>query len=159
MKNIVVEGVSFEFFLDRDTHMWRLIDCSDLLPSCTLDIEISLSNFNNGINWNDVEGFIRFFKNESRLVYNGVEQAKMLLKSFFALTYKDAFNPQDLADIEFSLSGIDFKGHCGIEKEKFHYDMFFFPYNKVDKYKDIGALTWRAFFRDALLLGVYCDYR
>ena len=37
------------------------------------------------------------------------------------------------------------------------YDYFLFPKFVDDPYHDVGSYTWKANFRDTLLLGVYCD--
>jgi hypothetical protein len=157
-KNIVFRGKNYDFFWDDNTQIWRLINCENVLSGYVLDVEIELSNFSESVDWRDVEKLFSFFNQNSVLVNQRIMEAQGLLKHFFEIVYKDSIDAQTLFNIDFSLSGIDFKGRCKIDKDKYLFDMFFFPKNSVDIHEDIGAFAWRVHFRDALLLGVYCDH-
>jgi hypothetical protein len=159
MKIIEVNNVEYEFFFDEDLNMWRITDNPNFIEGFSIDMEIELSNFVGGIEWQKTVKFIELLRTNNPLFIERVNDAKIVLKSLFATINKKTYDVNFLNHIEFYLSGIDFKGTCKIAnlEEKFEYDCFFFPQYATDPYHDIGSFVWRANFRDTLLLGVYCD--
>ena len=158
-KKLNVKGIEYHFFYDDEISMWRIIEETGLIDGHSIDLEIDLSNFTNPLDWQEVEKFIESMKNNNSLFIERIEDAKEVLKILFKTINKKSYDKNFYEDIEFNLSGIDFKGLCkNINlNDKFEYDYFFFPQYSKDPYRDIGSFVWRANFRDTLLLGVYCD--
>ncbi|WP_428225615.1 hypothetical protein [Flavobacterium sp.] len=158
-KKLNIKGIEYEFFYDERINMWRIIESPDFIEGQSIDLEIDLSNFTNPLDWLEVEKFIESMKNNNSLFIERIEDAKEVLKILFKTINKKSYDKNFYEDIEFNLSGIDFKGLCkNINlNDKFEYDYFFFPQYSKDPYRDIGSFVWRANFRDTLLLGVYCD--
>ncbi len=130
-----------------------------ILENTLIDFEIDLIHFDNGVIWNDVEKFIELIKRDVNKTLENIDDAKSVLLILFQKIYANTFPSEVLQNIDFIISGIDFKGCCkNINlQDKFEYDYFFFPCYINDKSKDIGSFVWRASFRDKLLLGVFCE--
>lgn len=158
-KKLNIQGVEYNFFYDEHLNMWRVIESPNFFDGQSIDMEIDLANINNSFDWQEVEKFIVSIKNNNSLCLERIEDAKAVLKTLFKTINKNGYDKDFFDYIEFNLSGIDFKGYCKNVNlgDKFEYDYFFFPQYSKDPYKDIGSFVWRANFRDALLLGVYCD--
>jgi hypothetical protein len=158
-KKLNIKGNEYDFFYDNSINMWRVIENSNFIDGQTIDLEIDLVNFNNQLNWQEVEKFIESIKNNNALHSERIKDAKEVLKTLFKTINKAGYDNDFFEYIEFNLSGIDFKGYSKNVNlgDKFEFDYFFFPQYSKDPYRDIGSFVWRANFRDTLLLGVYCD--
>lgn len=158
-KKIVTNNTEYEFFYDENLNMWRILENPNFIEGYSVDMEIELTNFVGGIDWQKTVGFIELLRNNNSLLIERITDAKIVLKSLFATINKKSYDADFLNYIEFNLSGIDFKGNCKIVnlEQQFEYDYFFFPQYTKDPYRDIGSFVWRANFRDMILLGVYCD--
>jgi hypothetical protein len=158
-KVIVVNDIRYEFFFDENLNMWRIIENPNLINNLEIDLEIDLENLNGIIDWSHVIKFIEFILNNKSKLIERIEDAKNVLLALFKSINKDIYDDDFFNQIEFNLSGIDYKASCKIVnmEDRFEYDYFFFPQNTKDPYRDIGSFVWRANFRDTLLLGVYCD--
>ena len=158
-KKLNIKGIEYDFFYDENLNMWRVVEDSNFIEGQYIDLEIDLTNFNNQLDWQDVEEFIGTMKSNNPLYIERIEDAKTVLKSLFKTVNKGLYDENFHEYIEFNLSGIDFKGRCENVNlnNKFEYDYFFFPQYSKEPYKDIGSFVWRANFRDTLLLGVFCD--
>ena len=158
-KSIIINGLNFEYFFDERVNSWRMIDSPDLIRGHTIDVEINLANFNEGLNWGDLEKFIKFILDNQSKHFQSIEDAKYVLHSFFKVVNKNSYDPDFFKAIDFNLSGIDYKGHSKniTLADSIEFDYFFFPVYTKDIYRDIGSFVWRANFRDNILLGVYCD--
>lgn len=158
-KKIIANNFEFEFFFDENLEMWRIIETPNIILNNNIDIEIDLSKIGKNIDWEVVIKFIEFIKTNNILFNERIEDAQTLLKSFFTIVNKNIYSETFLEDIEFRISGIDFLGFSNQInlKNNFVFDLFFFPIYRKDEYQDIGVFTWRANFRDLLLLGVFCD--
>lgn len=139
--------------------MWRVIESDRLLGDTPIDLEIDLKHFKSELQWNDVEEFLLFLSNNYERLLGLTEDAKIVLLALFQRIYRDTYSKEELGNVHFNLTGIDFKGHCQNINlaDEFDFDLFFFPYFTDDVHRDIGSFVWRANFRNGLLLGVYCD--
>jgi hypothetical protein len=158
-KKLNIKGIEYDFFYDESLKMWRVIESPNFIDGESIDMEIDLKNFDNILEWEDVEKFIKSIKNNNSIYIERIEDAKKVLKTLFKSINKDGYDNDFYEHVEFNLSGIDFKGFCKNVNliDKFEYDYFFFPSYSKDPYRDIGSFVWRANFRDTLLLGVFCD--
>ena len=156
-KNIIRDSKSFEFFLDENLNMWRLLESPFLITDRSIDLEIDLRNIKGDLSWKEIEDFIDYLS-LSKKVTDNITDAQRLLHTYFSVINK-TYDIDFLKDIVFNLSGIDYKGYCNNVNlsDKFEYDLFFFPQYAKDIHRDVGSFVWRANFRDTLLLGVYCD--
>lgn len=157
-KQIKVGDFEYDFSYDKSLNMWRVIESSDVIEGHSIDIEIDLGNFTTPMDWTKVEKFIELVRNNNKLYIERISDAKQVLKTLFQSINKN-YSQEFIEQIEFILSGIDFKGNCKIVnlEDRFIYDYFFFPVYTKEPYRDIGSFVWRANFRDSLLLGVYCN--
>jgi len=158
-KQIIVNGIEYDFLYDENLNMWRIIENPNFIEGNSIDMEIDLSNFANHLDWQEVGNFIESMKNNNPLYIERIDDAKQVLKALFQSINKKGYDSDFFNYIEFNLSGIDYKGNCKIVNMKYHfeYDYFFFPQYTKEPYRDIGSFVWRANFRDTLLLGVFCD--
>lgn len=158
-KNISINGLDFDFIFYEHLNMWRIIESPNFITGYKIDIEIDLKYFTNGLDWDEITRFIQLLKDKMSLFTEGISESKRVLKCFFKSIYNNAYDNEFFHLIDFNLTGIDFRGNCTIKnlEQSFDFHFFFFPKYLKDPYKDIGAFTWRAIFRDTLLLGVYCD--
>lgn len=158
-KEILIDENNVEFFYDEDLNMWRLIETPHILEDTLIDFEIDLIHFENDVIWKDVENFIKIIKRDMNKNFKNIDDAKSILLILFQKIYANTFSSEILQNIDFTVSGIDYKGFCkNINlQDKYEYDYFFFPYCINDESRDVGTFVWRASFRDKLLFGVFCD--
>jgi hypothetical protein len=158
-KVLEANGYKFEFLLDEQSNIWRTIQTPYLIEGQSIDLEIDLANFTNALNWEEIVKFIVSIKSNNKLRAERIGDAKEVLKTLFKSINRNVYDEDFFNHLDFNLTGIDFRGRCKNVNlsHQFEYDYFFFPHYTKDPYRDIGAFVWRANFREALLLGVYCD--
>lgn len=159
IKHITVNDISYEFRFDERLNMWRMLENNSLVANCSIDLEIDLAHSGGIIDWGQISDFIEFLRSSREIINDNITGAQFVLGALFKAINKGAYEDDFFNDVVFGLSGIDYKGlskNINL-KNSFEYDLFFFPQYTKNIYEDIGSYVWRANFRDALLLGVYCD--
>ncbi len=155
-KQLVVDGVLFDFFLFEEFQTWRCYENNDLIKGVTLDLEIDL-NIVSEFNWDDVADFILFLRHTQEVKQKNISSSKVVLKSYYNELFKGMYPALD--KVSFTLSSVNYKGHCKNVnlRSEFEYDFVFFPEQLDNPHFDSGSFNWISLLRDNLFLGVYCD--
>jgi hypothetical protein len=155
-KEIIIQGINYEFWFDEELNMWRIRGNNSLIDSHTIDLEIDLANLGGTIDWIEIADFISSILGNRSAVNENIKNAQLVLWSYYKTIHKKAFDEEFFQDVAFDLTGIDYKGKKA-NTDSFMYDYFFFPQYLKDIYRDIGSVPYRANFRGQLFLGIYCD--
>ena len=64
-KKIVTNNTEYEFFYDESLNMWRILENPNFIEGYSIDMEIELTNFVGGVDWQKIVGFIELLQNNS----------------------------------------------------------------------------------------------
>jgi len=158
-KKLIVNNTNYTFLYTEDANLWVIAESTNLLSGYKIDLEIDLKLLGKDINWNEVSDFIFYLQRRTDKTNKDViTKSNIALKGLFNSIYIDSFTEQVKSNIEFKLSGINYKKTISTRLgNKYEYDLFFFPYNAKDKHMDIGTFTWNVKMRGNVLYGVNCD--
>ncbi|WP_143708756.1 hypothetical protein [[Flexibacter] sp. ATCC 35208] len=144
-------------YLKKRVNMWRSLENRSLVDKYPINIEIKVTGPAADVDWNDVVKFIDLLTNNRLRVNANIKDAQTVLGACFSAVYKEGYDSEFLKDIIFTPTGIDYKGRHPYVPNTFLYDYFFFPQYAKDIYEDVGAVAYRAHFKDHWFLGIYCE--
>lgn len=158
-KELFVNNIVYTFFYTEDLNLWRLIEDNNLLSGYKIDLEVDLNSLEKSINWDEINDFISYLQRRNDKINNDIiEKSSIALKGLFNSIYTNSLTKEVKSNIEFELSGIDYKKTIKSRFDnEYEYDLFFFPYNTIDRNMDVGSFVWRVKIRGNILYGVNCD--
>jgi hypothetical protein len=158
-KELSVCGIAYSFSFNESLNLWRVVGSQNLLSGYKIDLEVNLNLTKKDIDWSELSKFISYLQARSYKVNSDtIDKSKIALKGLFNGIYKDSLAEEVKVNVDFELSGIDYrKTLVSSFGSKYEYDMFFFPYNSIDRNMDMGSFVWRAKMRGNVLYGVDCD--
>lgn len=158
-KKILVNKTAYNFTYLKDLNLWIIKGDRNLFPGHHIDLEIDLNSIEESVDWGEITGFISYLQRRNNKTNNDIfEKSFIALKGLFNSVYKDSLSEDVKSNVEFELTGIDFKRTIKSRLgSQYEYDLYFFPYSKKHNFMDIGSFAWRIKMKGNILYGVTCD--
>ncbi|UPK71823.1 hypothetical protein [Chitinophaga filiformis] len=155
---LTIGNETFLFSYDEHSREWLLKD-ADYFGGYDTDLRIDKRVFPDGnVNWEEVQAFMLYLRNDPARVMDNMVSAGVVLKSLFQEAYLRSEEREVRQEAYFEMSGISFRGYSQTSPGNFIYDYLMMPYYSGDRLMDVGTYMWRASFIGYSIYGVSREY-
>lgn len=157
-KEIIINNVIYIFTYVEDLNSWIIYESERLFSGYNLELSLGLNYLKKDIDWEEIRWFLTYVQEVDKTKDEIINKSKRVLKELFKVNYKDVFNDETIRCIDFEITGIELK-KVNVFKlyNEFEFDILLYPYDTLDRNKDVGTFIWRANVRANALQGVYCE--